>query len=923
MNVWRKRWGSRLRAPPGSRRRLHSMNYPGRGSPRSPEHNGRGGGGAWELGSDAGPAFGGGVCCFEHLPGGDPGDGDVPLALLRGDPGLHLAPGTEDHNHHLALDPCLSDENYDFSSAESGSSLRYYSEGESGGGGSSLSLHPPQQPPLVPTNSGGGGATGGVPGERKRTRLGGPAARHRYEVVTELGPEEVRWFYKEDKKTWKPFIGYDSLRIELAFRTLLQATGARRQGEDRDGDHVCSPTGPASSSGEDDDENRACGFCQSTTGHEPEMVELVNIEPVCVRGGLYEVDVTQGECYPVYWNQADKIPVMRGQWFIDGTWQPLEEEESNLIEQEHLNCFRGQQMQETFDIEVSKSIDGKDAVHSFKLSRNHVDWHSVDEVYLYSDATTSKIARTVTQKLGFSKASSSGTRLHRGYVEEATLEDKPSQTTHIVFVVHGIGQKMDQGRIIKNTAMMREAARKIEERHFSNHATHVEFLPVEWRSKLTLDGDTVDSITPDKVRGLRDMLNSSAMDIMYYTSPLYRDELVKGLQQELNRLYSLFCSRNPDFEEKGGKVSIVSHSLGCVITYDIMTGWNPVRLYEQLLQKEEELPDERWMSYEERHLLDELYITKRRLKEIEERLHGLKASSVTQTPALKFKVENFFCMGSPLAVFLALRGIRPGNTGSQDHILPREICNRLLNIFHPTDPVAYRLEPLILKHYSNISPVQIHWYNTSNPLPYEHMKPSFLNPAKEPTSVSENEGISTIPSPVTSPVLSRRHYGESITNIGKASILGAASIGKGLGGMLFSRFGRSSTTPSSETSKDSMEDEKKPVASPSATTVATQTLPHSSSGFLDSAYFRLQESFFNLPQLLFPENVMQNKDNALVELDHRIDFELREGLVESRYWSAVTSHTAYWSSLDVALFLLTFMYKHEHDNDAKPNLDPI
>ncbi|XP_054386640.2 phospholipase DDHD1 isoform X4 [Pongo abelii] len=907
------------------------MNYPGRGSPRSPEHNGRGGGGgAWELGSDAGPAFGGSVCCFEHLPGGDPDDSDVPLALLRGEPGLHLAPGTDDHNHHLALDPCLSDENYDFSSAESGSSLRYYSEGESGGGGSSLSLHPPQQPPLVPTNSGGGGATGGAPGERKRTRLGGPAARHRYEVVTELGPEEVRWFYKEDKKTWKPFIGYDSLRIELAFRTLLQTTGARPQGGDRDGDHVCSPTGPASSSGEDDDEDRACGFCQSTTGHEPEMVELVNIEPVCVRGGLYEVDVTQGECYPVYWNQADKIPVMRGQWFIDGTWQPLEEEESNLIEQEHLNCFRGQQMQENFDIEVSKSIDGKDgsginysAVHSFKLSRNHVDWHSVDEVYLYSDATTSKIARTVTQKLGFSKVSSSGTRLHRGYVEEATLEDKPSQTTHIVFVVHGIGQKMDQGRIIKNTAMMREAARKIEERHFSNHETHVEFLPVEWRSKLTLDGDTVDSITPDKVRGLRDMLNSSAMDIMYYTSPLYRDELVKGLQQELNRLYSLFCSRNPDFEEKGGKVSIVSHSLGCVITYDIMTGWNPVRLYEQLLQKEEELPDERWMSYEERHLLDELYITKRRLKEIEERLHGLKASSMTQTPALRFKVENFFCMGSPLAVFLALRGIRPGNTGSQDHILPREICNRLLNIFHPTDPVAYRLEPLILKHYSNISPVQIHWYNTSNPLPYEHMKPSFLNPAKEPTSISENEGISTIPSPVTSPVLSRRHYGESITNIGKASILGAASIGKGLGGMLFSRFGRSSTTQSSETSKDSMEDEKKPVASPSATTVGTQTLPHSSSGFLDSAYFRLQESFFNLPQLLFPENVMQNKDNALVELDHRIDFELREGLVESRYWSAVTSHTAYWSSLDVALFLLTFMYKHEHDNDAKPNLDPI
>ena len=59
-------------------------------------------------------------------------------------------------------------------------------------------------------------------------------------------------------------------------------------------------------------------------------------------------------------SESDKIPVMRGQWFIDGTWQPLEEEESNLIEQEHLSRFRGQQMQESFDIEVSKPIDGKD-----------------------------------------------------------------------------------------------------------------------------------------------------------------------------------------------------------------------------------------------------------------------------------------------------------------------------------------------------------------------------------------------------------------------------------------------------------------------------------------------------------------------------------------------------------------------------------
>ncbi|XP_068803631.1 phospholipase DDHD1 isoform X2 [Struthio camelus] len=830
------------------------MDYPEPGSPQ----------GAWDL---AGEAAGYGryersVRGEEAAEDGNGGSQHPPArqqphqrpAPLRAALSTSSSEGEADAAAARPRELSLSDEagGGEFDSAESGTSLRYstgtggeYSEGaglassESGGSGGGFSSLAAALP------------------ERKRQRAAaGGVCRPRYEVVRELGAEEVRWFYREDRKTWKPFIGYDSLRIELAYRALGPGGGPA---EGREGEAAA---------------------------------ERLAVEPVCVRSGLYEVDVASAECYPVYWNQTEKIPVMRGQWFIDGTWQPLEEEESNLIEQEHLNRFKGQQLQENFDMEVSKPVDGKEAIHSLKLSRNHVDWHSVDEVYLYSDATTSKIARTVTQKLGFSKASSSGTRLHRGYVEEATLEDKPPQTSHIVFVVHGIGQKMDQGRIIKNTAMMRDTARKIEEKYFSNLATHVEFLPVEWRSKLTLDGDTVDSITPDKVRGLRDMLNSSAMDIMYYTSPLYRDELVKGLQQELNRLYTLFCSRNPEFEEKGGKVSIVSHSLGCVITYDIMIGWNPVRLYEQLLQKEEEELEDHWMSYEEQRLLEELYITKQRLREIEERLHGLKASTVAKTPVLKFKVENFFCMGSPLAVFLALRGIRPGNSGSQDHILPKTICNRLLNIFHPTDPVAYRLEPLILKHYSNISPVQIHWYNTANPLPYEHMKPSFLNPTKEPTSVTDSESVSTIPSPTTSPVLVRRHYGESITNIGKASILGAASIGKGLGGMLFSRFGRSSTSTSQmpETGKDGAEgDDRK------ATTVGTPPFPHSSSGFLDPT----------------------------LELEHRIDFELREGLVESRYWSAVTSHTAYWSSLDIALFLLTFMYKHDQEDPDKSNLDTI
>jgi phospholipase DDHD1 len=52
-----------------------------------------------------------------------------------------------------------------------------------------------------------------------------------------------------------------------------------------------------------------------------------------------------------------------------------------------------------------------------------------------------------------------------------------------------------------------------------------EFIPVDWRSSLTLDDGIVETITPQTIKYIRDKLNSSALDIMYYTSPLFRLEV--------------------------------------------------------------------------------------------------------------------------------------------------------------------------------------------------------------------------------------------------------------------------------------------------------------------------------------------------------------------------------------------------------------
>jgi phospholipase DDHD1 len=45
-----------------------------------------------------------------------------------------------------------------------------------------------------------------------------------------------------------------------------------------------------------------------------------------------------------------------------------------------------------------------------------------------------------------------GYRLCRGYKLDANETDRPVDVTHLVFVIHGIGQKMDTGRIIRNTS---------------------------------------------------------------------------------------------------------------------------------------------------------------------------------------------------------------------------------------------------------------------------------------------------------------------------------------------------------------------------------------------------------------------------------------------------------------------------------------
>lgn len=61
---------------------------------------------------------------------------------------------------------------------------------------------------------------------------------------------------------------------------------------------------------------------------------------------------------------------------------------------------------------------------------------------------------------------------------------------------------------------MRSIGLTLRDKHFDPSAGRAEFIPVEWRSSLTLDGGMIDLVTPHQMLGLRQMLNDSFMDIM-------------------------------------------------------------------------------------------------------------------------------------------------------------------------------------------------------------------------------------------------------------------------------------------------------------------------------------------------------------------------------------------------------------------------
>ncbi|OMO89133.1 Shoot gravitropism [Corchorus capsularis] len=299
---------------------------------------------------------------------------------------------------------------------------------------------------------------------------------------------------------------------------------------------------------------------------------------VPVKGGLYEVDLVQRHCFPVYWNGENRR-VLRGHWFARKgglDWLPLREDVAEQLEIAYRSqVWHRRKFQPSGLFAARVDLQGSTpGLHALFTGEDDT-W----EAWLNVDAS------------GFSTIISfggNGIKLRRGYSssqfakptqdelrqrKEEEMDDYCSQVPvrHLVFMVHGIGQRLEKSNLVDDVGNFRHITASLAEQHLTSHqrgAQRVLYIPCQWRKGLKLSGEAaVEKITLDGVRGLRVMLSATAHDVLYYMSPIYCQSIIDSVSNQLNRLYLKFLKRNPGYD---GKVSIYGHSLGSVLSYDIL-----------------------------------------------------------------------------------------------------------------------------------------------------------------------------------------------------------------------------------------------------------------------------------------------------------------------------------------------------------------
>ncbi|XP_068594446.1 phospholipase DDHD2 [Brachionichthys hirsutus] len=527
------------------------------------------------------------------------------------------------------------------------------------------------------------------------------------------------WFFcqrVEDKRSWLPFSREDSHKLE----------------------HACKAVG----------------------GTQEDVV-------VAVDGERYDIHIKERKRYAVYWDQAP-TEVRRCTWFCKGDkdtrFMPYPEDFSEHLEEAYKTAVTLGKWKTKLEFPTGETV----ILHNPKLIMQY------QTIGLQDDwvSTPSEQTRPQTLKRGVDN------------ISVDILDGEPEQVDHLVFMVHGIGPACDLRfrSIIQCVNDFRNASLSLLASHYKlaqqdGKIGRVEFLPVNWHSALHGDATGVDEdiqrITLPSISRLRHFTNDTLLDLFFYNSPTYCQTIVDTVASELNRLHTLFKQRHTAFN---GAVSVVGHSLGSLILFDLLTNQRNhseprkrlasdehqrldcdtledtltilgLQQYLATLQaesldleslalcQESDLKDlgiplghrKKILNYVRRKRLPEHYKTgaaclasglqvpsqatsdqDSNQSSTTHQSQFNRTHSVTSAvdyeyfnvgigqvsidyPRLAFHPQTFFAFGSPIGMFLTVRGLKYIDP---NYCFPT--CKSFYNIYHPFDPVAYRIEPMIV-----------------------------------------------------------------------------------------------------------------------------------------------------------------------------------------------------------------------------------
>lgn len=294
----------------------------------------------------------------------------------------------------------------------------------------------------------------------------------------------------------------------------------------------------------------------------------------------------------------------------------------------------------------------------------------------------------------------SATELLTNQMEQDNKDTNKSSrdVDHLVLCVHGIGQilgtKYENVNFIHTVNLLRKNLKSQAKLLMNENNCNIQVIPIIWRSLIKFNNHRNDfpndsrfpslaNITINEIMPVRYLINNTLLDILLYYEEEYKDEILVTVVKQANEAFRKYKAYNPNFN---GKVSLVGHSLGSAICFDILS-----------LQK----------------FLDDKYNKALQEKPIFKKHQFQKLQ-------LDFNVNNYFAIGSPFGLFNLLKKKKIASRKllmfQDPEKLQQELmkssypsCNRFYNIYDLCDPVAYRIEPLINRNMTNQPAEKFHY----------------------------------------------------------------------------------------------------------------------------------------------------------------------------------------------------------------------